>query len=101
MTKGWPASHSAVSLSGPLVVDSFIETQRDGADDLVERLVESAIEAGASLHNWSEEDARAFRSSAWRSAHRFLLQYIETVDRSTDFNDLAKLLRVNLDEPSD
>lgn len=92
---GWPGdSPPAARLAGPVVVDVYHELLSTGEDELITRLVDEAQVAGIMLGGWSDEHQRAFRSSAWRSAHRFIAQNVDLVDRGPELEELTRLLRV-------
>lgn len=94
LTSDWPNSHSANDLCGPVVIDVF-EKRRE-ADDLVIALIESAVRA-AEAFGYPPEFINSLRSSAWRSAHKFVAQNVHSVDRGAELDELAKLLGVRSD----
>lgn len=91
----WPGSGAGASrLAGPVVLDVYNELRAQGNDDLIGMIIAETTVAGVLLSGWDNDQINELRSSAWRSAHRFLVSNVESVDRGREIDELAQLLRV-------
>lgn len=91
----WPGDgvESNAALVGPALFDVYIELLARGEGDFVSVLVAS-VEKFMRANGSSDEDVRAMHSSIWRSAHKFITRNISYVDRGTEIEDLARILKV-------
>lgn len=96
LDRGWPGEEFPEHvLAGPVLVDVFNASQRQGRDDLLQQLEAGTILAGTLLEGWQPDDIKKFRSALWRSAHKFIVENVHLVDRGPELEELARLLKVD------
>ncbi len=79
-----------VAFIGPFLLDAFASNPHP---NFVSRLAEEIQRAGLELSSWSEADRTAFLQEFWKSAHAFLTENYELIDRSPELAQIAQILR--------
>lgn len=81
------------TLAGAILYDVFKIANSNDRADFFEGLL-GGMEYVARTEGLTEEAILNMRSALWRSAHAFLVNNVEGIDRGKELNDLAKALKI-------
>lgn len=80
-------------LAGAILYSVFKQAMLAERQDFFEGLT-GAMEYMAKINGWNDEMIAAMKSTLWRSAHAFLVNNVEGIDRGKEINDLTKALKL-------
>lgn len=78
-------------LAGAILFSVFKTAIQDKRTDFFEGLT-GAMEYMAKINGWSDEAIMTMRSTLWRSAHGFLVNNVDGIDRGREIKELEKAL---------